>query len=364
MNFELIDVKDKSRWRYYLDKIKRNDIYYTPEYFEIYQENGEGKAKLFVYKEEENIVYYPFLIREINSLPFFRTNSLLGDNKVFDITTPYGYGGPITNIDDSYERNQLIGNFNLSFKKFCMDNSIITEFVRFHPILKNQDLYKTLDREYIRNTIFIDLTRSESEILQNYSPTNRNKIRKAERLGLTVKTKSIGNLESFLELYYSTMDKNSAQEYYYFSRAFFENTINYLGDNIELIEVYFEDKVIGVGLFMQYHDFVHYHFSGSDREFLKFAPNNLMLDYMVKRAAHKGHKYFHLGGGYTNSQDDSLFKFKKGFNKLGELGFYIGKKVHNEELYNKIIQYIPHDASYGYFPIYRNPKLNKYFSYM
>ena len=43
---------DLSEWSLPIDQ---QEIYFTPEYYELYENNGEGKAICFVYKEAEDI---------------------------------------------------------------------------------------------------------------------------------------------------------------------------------------------------------------------------------------------------------------------------------------------------------------------
>ena len=54
-------------WNSYIEKLPLNkkDIYFTREYLRLYENNGDGSAKLFVYEEADNIVIYPFLINKI-----------------------------------------------------------------------------------------------------------------------------------------------------------------------------------------------------------------------------------------------------------------------------------------------------------
>jgi len=60
------------------------------------------------------------------------------------------------------------------------------------------------------------------------------------------------------------------------------------------------------------------------------------LDFATKYAKARGCKFFHLGGGNTSSEKDSLFIFKSNFsNNL--MDFFIGKKIHNQQIYDKIL---------------------------
>ena len=47
-----------------------------------------------------------------------------------------------------------------------------------------------------------------------------------------------------------------------------------------------------------------------------------------------GVKNYLLGGG--NNPGDNLFKYKRSFSLNGVLDFYIGKKIHNKEVYGLV----------------------------
>jgi hypothetical protein len=352
MSVFLLGVEHAEQWNEYLRQVPQSDIYFTAEYCRIYEENGDGKAQLFVYHRGDQFVCYPYLLRNISILPIIARLNL--DYEVYDISTPYGYGGPLTNVLDTQERLSLFREFELAFHEYCKENKIVTEFVRFHPILNNEQDYQAVDPSFVRNTIYINL--DEEDLQKQYSKDNRNRIRRAHKEGLTVAHADIHDLSHLLELYYSTMDKKQAQNYYYFSEQFFANTVQFLGTNVELVEVKCDDLVIASAMFMHKGEFVHYHLMGSDKRFLPAAPINLLIHYAALRAKERGYRYLHLGGGYTGN--DNLFRFKRSFNEQQMADFYIGKKVHCTSLYEAITQRIEMPtAAQDYFPVYRHPEL-------
>ena len=83
-------------------------------------------------------------------------------------------------------------------------------------------------------------------------------------------------------------------------------------------------------------NFIHYHLSGSDWEYRKYSPNNLLLYEVACWANKKGIKKMHLGGGM--SANDSLFGFKKQFNKNGRVKFYIGRTIFDSEKYKYLME--------------------------
>lgn len=310
-------------WNRYIDKLpkKLRDVYFREAYYKLQEVNGAGEGQLFVYKEEENIAIYPFVLNEIKGYEL--------DEQYYDIETAYGYGGPLINcIDSGFNKR-----FESSFIDYCKSTNIIAEFIRFHPLLKNEMIFKeNINVINNRNTVYIDLNKSIDDIWGNdIISKNRNVIRKAKKFGLTVNFDN--DMNTFKEIYMKTMDKVSAQGYYYFNEAYYKALNNV---NNVCINVKFENKTVASGIFMMGDEIFHYHLSGSLREYLKYAPNNLMLWSAIQYAKDNGFSKFHLGGGLSNSVQDNLYKFKKSFGK-DVTDFYIGTRIHNSRIYDYLI---------------------------
>jgi lipid II:glycine glycyltransferase (peptidoglycan interpeptide bridge formation enzyme) len=310
-------------WNEYINKLPKHlrDIYDTREYFKLQEANGDGTAKLFVYEEDNNIAVYPFLMNEIEGYDL--------DNTYYDIETAYGYGGPITSCnEEDFNRD-----FEKAFEEFCKENLIVAEFIRFNPLINNHNIFRN-NVEVIpnRTTVYVDLNKTIDDIwASEISSKNRNMIRKAEKTGLTVEFEH--DLNTFKDIYEKTMTKVNASGYYYFNDKYYK-ALDEL--NNVYISVKFNELTIASAIFMQYEDYFHYHLAGSLKEYLKYSPNNLLLWTAIQYAKNNGFKVMHLGGGLSDTLDDNLFKFKKSFGK-GTYEFYIGKRIHNKEIYNYLI---------------------------
>lgn len=312
-------------WNNYINKLplEKRDIYLTKEYLELYESNGDGLARLFIYENEDNIAIYPFLIREIKGYNL--------DMQYYDIESAYGYGGPIVSDETNIE---FLSKFEEEFFRYCKDYNIIAEFIRFNPYIKNEKIFKkNIDVVKNRTTIYLNLEKNIDDIWKDdIKSKNRNMIRKAEKAGLYVEIKN--DYFTFKEIYEATMEKVLADGYYYFKDLYYDNMKK--NPNYIMINVKLEETTIASAIFMDYENYFHYHLAGSKKEYLKWAPNNLLLWEAIKYANKNGNKLFHFGGGITNSSEDNLFKFKSSFSKE-KLNFYIGKRVHNEEIYNFLI---------------------------
>lgn len=332
-NFKVLDLTKSLEWneclhRFHSDK---QDIYFTPEYYSLYEKSGEGKAQCFIYSNRGEIALYPFLLNSLKDLAFTEKKDY------FDIQGAYGYNGVCSSTNDLGFVNEFYKHFN----QYCLDNNIIAEFTRLHPLLNNSvfssgNLLQILDRE----TVFVDLQKTYEEIWNNdYSSKNRNIIRKAQKLGYKnqiVEKPREEDIDKFIEIYYSNMKAVNADKYYYFNREFFINIFNLLKNNIILFNILDNNgSILCSSIFFHKGNYFHYHLSGRN-SFADNSVNNFLIDSAITYAQSKGAKFLHIGGGRSREENDSLLKFKKSFSRQTS-SFFIGKKIHNEEVYNQVV---------------------------
>lgn len=281
-------------------------------------------------------------------------NGILEKGKYYDFSTPYGYGGPLTDGIIPVA-SQL--RFKDEIMSYARNNNIVTQFVRFHPLLNNFDaLNQVIETRYMRDTIYIDTT-SEELIMANMDSKNRNMVRKAIKSGVEVVKKDITDYREFVSMYQETMQNNAADDYYTFKEDYFRDLVA-LNDNACIFYALFEGKPVSASI-MYFNDrYIHYHLSGTHFEYRKYSPGNLLLYQAAVWAAKKGISFFHLGGGM--SPDDSLFGFKKQFNKNGKLPFYIGRTIFNEKAKEDLLDLRKKsdqnfDKENGFMIAYRKP---------
>lgn len=328
---KILDISNKEEWNKYLCMIPNHnkDIYFTPEYYKAYQENGDGKAICFVFEENSNIAMYPFLI---NNIP-----PNYGFKGYKDIQSVYGYNGIIHN--DINDIENFKEHFFNSFYEYCQNEKIIAEFCRFHPLIRTEEFSKGfIDILEDRNTVVLDLSQDKQDIWdKSYSSINRNMIRKAVKNNIHISvSQKEEDFQSFFDIYNGTMKNVNADNYYFFSDKYFSVFLNELKNKSKLLLAKIDDEIISGMLLIYSDNYAHYHLSGRKKEYSNLASNNLLLDTAIKIAKDMKCKYFHFGGGTSSDMKDPLFKFKSGFSKENGL-FYIGKKIHNQEIYDQII---------------------------
>ena len=150
------------------------------------------------------------------------------------------------------------------------------------------------------------------------------------------------------------MDKDHAEDYYYFPPMFYESILNDLSRNAQVFYVQTEDGTIAaVSIMLTANGRMSYHLSGSRRELQHLAPTNLLLYEAALWGCANGCKTLHLGGG-VGSEADSLYQFKKAFYRGEPHRFHIGRKIFLSDDYEMLASMrtdLPENAAF--FPRYR-----------
>lgn len=324
------------------------DIYFEPDYATLY-EGDNISAIEYKFECEHGLITHLFLKRAIPV-------SLKDGNKYYDIITPYGYGGPV--IHCSTNQKELIAAYTEDFQKFTRANNIIAEFIRFHPIIGNgvtfQEVYQSI---YDRKTVGTNLT-YEDVIETEFSKHKRKDIRKI------LKNSDIRyevnehpeSLDDFVEIYYSTMDRDGADDYYYFKPEYFRELHEKFKEHITTGKVFLKDKLIAMGVYFRYGKYLHAHLSGTLSEYLEYSPAYILKYALAIYGHEEGYEVIHYGGGSSRSEDNGLYKFKREFGKNTVFDFFIAKKVWNQEVYQQICEQVGADINSEFFPAYREER--------
>ncbi|MGF3112263.1 hypothetical protein [Facklamia sp. P9177] len=325
---------------------KKNDIYFDKKYGELYENIDKGKCIEYNFDHNLGKIKYIFLKRPI------KIQGL--DEQFYDIITPYGYGGPIITGCNLDSKESLIREFNKEFNDFCNRNNIVSEFVRFHPIYDNGEDFKIIyEIETIRKTVATEINNDINNYENQFSKSARKTIRRCLRDGLTYEYNiHPKNLDTFQEVYYSTMDRKSSDEYYYFDQLYFNDFIKNFGENILNINIFYKNNIIASSLYFYSNQILNAHLSGTKSEFLYLSPAYLLKYASYEWGKANNIKLIHYGGGTSNALEDSLLKFKRKFGKK-EFDFKVAKKVRNTSIYNKLIN-ITGNQNSTFFPAYRN----------
>lgn len=340
----IYSIEDNTKWDDIVSGFANYDVYYLSGYVKAFQIHGDGDPQLFYYESGGLKAIYVYMKRK---------TAIEG---YYDSVTPYGYGGVLFDGDTSEQNLQAFWKAYVAKMK---EEGIVDNFVRYHPVLANAIPMKQISTVIdLGKTIAFDLA-SPDVIWENIISKNRNMIRKAEKNGITIEHgKGMDLLDQFTEIYNATMDKDHAEEYYYFKRPFYESIDRDLQDNYEMFYAMYEGRPIAMSIMIFANGRLNYHLSGSDIEYRNLAPSNLLLYKAALWGYEQGCKTFHLGGG-VGSGEDNLYKFKAAFNKNSDYRFSIGKEIFDQEKYDELVALrAKQDPDFNpeskFFPLYRS----------
>lgn len=337
-------LENANKWDEIVKSFSEYDTYWLSGYVKAFEIHGDGEPLLFYFESEKARGINVCMKRDIGKLPRFEGK--IPENTLFDFATVYGYGGWIIEGKDE--------NLFSEYTTWCRENSVVSEFVRFHPMFQNQEAVKCFyDVIPLGLTVFMD-TSSQETIWANLTSKNRNMIRKAEKSGVEIKmSRDMSIYDAFRDIYNGTMDKDNADDYYYFNREFYESVCHDFKDNARIFYATLDDKIIAASIMIYANGRMNYHLSGSLREYANLAPTNLLLYKAALWGMEQGYKTLYMGGG-VGSGEDSLFKFKKSFYRKDDLPrFHIGKRIFDEEKYAMLLELSGNDKDVSFFPQYR-----------
>lgn len=338
-----LDIDNSEEWDSFVRSFANCDVYYLSGYVKAFQIHGDGEPHLLCYIGEDLKALYVFMKRK---------TSIEG---YFDSVTPYGYGGVLFEGNTSEENLQTFWD---AYVEVMRAEGIVDNFVRYHPVLANAVPLKQISTVVdLGKTVAFDLSSSEV-IWENITSKNRNMIRKAEKNGIEIRHgKGLELFQDFKRIYNATMERDQAEEYYFFEDAFYESIHRDLHDNYEMFYAVLNGEIIAMSIMLFANKQMHYHLSGSMIEYRNLAPSNLLLYKAALWGCEQGYKTFHLGGG-VGSGEDNLFKFKAAFNRKSDYQFSIGKEIFNQEKYDELVaERASRDSEFDknskYFPLYR-----------
>lgn len=348
----VITIDEIDKWNSIVKGFENYDVYYLAQFTKAFKAIGDGEPTLFYYEDNNIIAMNVAMKRDIES--DFNFKGKIPPNAYFDLSTPYGYGGFL--IQGNVTKESLM-SLNEEYSFICRREGIISEFVRFHPVLNNaEDLNLIYDIMKLGNTITMPLT-SQNEIWNNLSTNKKRWIKKEKQVGIEIYWgRDPWLFDKFKKMYYDTMEKNNARDYYYFDQKFFNSVLKDLLYHSIIFYAVYEEKIISMVLVLHCNGQIHHHLSASDQDYQYLASTNLIMYEIANWGCENGYKTFHLGGG-VGSKEDNLSRFKSGFNKKSNTIFSIGKKIFNNKRYKELIEIRERERDFAeselFFPLYR-----------
>jgi hypothetical protein len=358
MNSALIAPESRS-WSQALERLP-HDVYHLPTYSCLAAQIERARPSAFLYRHDGYSMLLPLLLR-----PIPRELAPDGPPQI-DAMSPYGYPGPIVNVEPGPERDAFIHEATRALSATLRDYGVVSCFVRSHPLLSPDGASFDHDGLVVTHgrTVSIDLTESESDVWSQVRHLHRRTINKARRKGLVASIDhEWEHLDTFIGIYQETMNRLGATRQYFFPRGYFERLRDDLGSQHSLCVVSFEGRVIAAGLYSHVNGIIQYLLAGSTLEGLDLGAVKFMIHFMQGWGREHGATRLHLGGG-LGGNEDALFWFKSGFSHRYH-PFWTWRSIPNPEIYEQLaagsVLVTPGNRTAttldltGYFPQYREP---------
>lgn len=301
------------------------DIYYQLEFLELEAERVEGEYEIFTVCD--------YLTRKVFIYPYLKVSIQNEFKDYFDLTSPYGYAGPFCNSSSFFSAGEN------EFLKYTKKQNIVSEFVRYHFIYNEEKLFaQNIQNEHNRTIVIFDLRLPWEQIWRNnISQNNRNYTNKFNKEGFVLEiTGTTEYLDEFISMYNQTMENAGAVESFFFPKGYFYKLFEKLDGKIKLGRIIKNNITYASVLFFVSGGFVHPYLNGRALGYKKMPSSAPLYINIAKWAKENGLQLLNMGGGRTNSPDDSLFMFKKHLSNQFKK-FYIGKRIHNSDIYQQIV---------------------------
>lgn len=344
-----VNDNDYRKWLDYWQVWPNREIFSHPDYLKLYSDE-KSAAFCAVSVSDEGCVIYPFLMRDLSQESFCD----LSIGSIYDIISPYGYGGPCFFGDGNLIKAMEI--FNIEFQAWAESNNVISEFVRFYLDSNTREFFPG-KVEYNNDNIIVDLTYDNNARWMTFKHKVRKNVKKAMSSGIELEVDETGKrLDDFLEIYYCTMQRRSAKSGYYLPRDFFESLNSELKGHYVYLHAVFESKIIASELLLVSSNTIYSFLGGTNSDYFELRPNDFLKYHAICWGSNCNKKAFVLGGGYT--PNDGIYTYKQSFEPKGNRSFYVGKRIFFDDIYELLIENREKDKGKiirenKYFPLYR-----------
>ncbi|PST83244.1 GNAT family N-acetyltransferase [Pedobacter yulinensis] len=336
-----IALADQAGWNGYISRAHSHDFYHTQDYHCL---EASGESLLFVFEENAIFIAIPVVKRKIP-----------GTDR-FDLSSVYGYTGPVCNLPFAELSGDFIHRFRLAFMQFFEEERVVSVFLRLHPFFDQLNLFEPLGGLFDNGQVVaIDLQLPLEAQRSQYQTQVKSKIKQLQKRGFTVKeARGPEAISTFHQIYTENMVRVNAASHYLFSKAYFFALLNSTQFTAKLLFVYNEagDSVCGTVITFA-SGIMQAHLIGTANAYLADSPAKLMVDEASILGRQLGMKYYNLGGGF-GFREDNLFGWKASFSHT-RFPYTTWRFIADRQQYAAAVakKMSGTDETVDFFPLYR-----------
>lgn len=218
--------------------------------------------------------------------------------------------GPV--IGEMKQATAIMNELFNTIKELATEEGVM--FLRFEPTNEfqianfNFPIYKTVDVQPSQ-TLILDLTKSEDEILQAMHQKTRYNIRLAEKRGVKIVEAGIDRFEEFWQLLVSTGDRD---EFNLHGRSYYQDMLKMDNSFVKLLFAEYQGKPLAGNLVVFFGDTATYIHGGSSNDNREVMAPYAMQWQTIKLAKQAGYKYYDFHG-IDETKWPGVTRFKMGF---------------------------------------------------
>lgn len=331
----------------------RHDFYHQPGYVQLEARRINATPEALLVSDGEQLFFVPYLLRSCNLLfPEIRKPML-------DVVSPYGYPGIL--ISNRGRNAGFVVEGLAALRQTLVDRGVSSAFLRMNPILGADFATLFPDGMFCNSsqTVVVDLEPHEADLWKQIRRAFQQTLRKCDGLGFTARVVSLTDvLDTFVEIYWQTMDRVNAKESYYFDKDYLADLARLPGVHCCVIES--GSTIVAACICLECDGIVNTHLGGTRTEFLASSPFTMAMYEAILWAKSRGNRWLQLGGG-VGGREDSVLHFKAGFSDK-RIQFHTSRFVINDTQYHqlvchaaKILGSTPETMmSSSFFPAYRS----------
>lgn len=285
----------------------RRDIHFTSAYGRV-QERLGGQALLALMTFEAGVIAQVFIKRPVPS-------DLDNGTDLYDLCSPYGYGGPMSSIQDQTTSMMASVGFRARLRSWAASNRIVSEFSYLHPLMFELPVSMLVGEnlQRVRSVAVILLTDLSEKTVSRRVRRGLKRARDGSYRVVEVSKEPIEH-DTFSRLYRQSMDRMKASSHWHFSDKYFDAHYSELGARLFMTsDIVAERPVARILMVIGGYGTAYAHFLGSDGQCRDAGLDELLYFDVAQKLAAEGYMRFHLGGGLSSDDNDPLLAFKRGF---------------------------------------------------
>lgn len=338
----------KDKWLEYWESVSKREPFANPYYCELCC-NASSSALCIFWEDGQGKILLPIIKRDISY-----DLALEQGLRYYDLTSPYGYGGPFFKGNPNWEA------FWLEFIEWARKEDIVSCFIRF-SLLIPEEVKKHVATKNRNMNIVRSLDISYEKLWYEYEHKVRKNVKRAINNNIEIKIDNQGiTIDQFIDIYYETMQRRKANPEYYFGKEFFERIISQLRDSYLIFNAYYKEEIISTELVLISNENIYSFLGGTREKYFILRPNDLLKHEIIRWGVNNKKKNYILGGGYSGN--DGIYLYKKSFAPKGEIEFSVAEIIINDNYYKELEKLrlekeskngIPWIPRKDYFPSYR-----------